>query len=149
MMETERPRPPNYERRNEDLRVRYLMNEITEEDMQDQLQKDDKRHHKNQELADIYTLLGNTVTDILFRFSNQLERDKNTRVDIIDESMLDEINQIVDYANECLADVAYTYSSPKIVIDTEMRILRGTKALEYIRVKKDSIEAAVLTNAFV
>jgi hypothetical protein len=105
MMEVERPRPPNYERRNEDLRVRYLMNEITEEDMRDQLQKDDKRHHKNQELADIYTLLGTTVTDILFRFSNQLDRDKNTRPDRIDDSMLNEIDRIVDYANECLSDV--------------------------------------------
>jgi hypothetical protein len=67
--------------------------------------------------------------------------------------MLNEIDRIVDYANECLADVAYTYSSPKIVIDSDMRILRGTKALEYIRVKKESIEtataAAALTNAFV
>jgi hypothetical protein len=151
MMEVERPRPPNYERRNEDLRVRYLMNELSEEDMRDQLQKDDKRHHKNQELADIYTLLGTTVTDILFRFSHQLDRDKNTRPDKIDDSILDEIYLIVDYANECLADVAYTYSSPKIVIDNDMRILRGTKALEYIRVKKESIEiaAAALTNAFV
>lgn len=152
MMEVERPRPPNYERRNEDLRVRYLMNELSEEDMRDQLQKDDKRHHKNQELADIYTLLGTTVTDILFRFSHQLDKDKNTRPDKIDDSILDEIYLIVDYANECLADVAYTYSSPKIVIDNDMRILRGTKALEYIRVKKESIEiaaAAALTNAFV
>jgi hypothetical protein len=149
MMEVERPRPPNYERRNEDLRVRYLMNELSEEDMRDQLQKDDKRHHKNQELADIYTLLGTTVTDILFRFSNQLDRDKNTRPDRIDDSMLNEIDRIVDYANECLADVAYTYSSPKLVIDSEMRILRGTKALEYIRVKKESIETAALTNSFV
>jgi hypothetical protein len=64
--------------------------------------------------------------------------------------MLDEIDRIIDYANECLIDVAYTYSSPKIVIDNDMRILRGTKALEYIKVKKESIEtAAALTNAFV
>ena len=154
MMETERPRPPNYERRNEDLRVRYLMNELSEEEMRDQLQKDDKRHHKNQELADIYTLLGTTVTDILFRFANLLDRDKHTKPERIDDSMLNEIDRIIEYANECLLDVCYTYSSPKIVIDKDMRILRGTKALEYIKAQREAAEAAkvdteLLTNAFV
>lgn len=151
MMETERPRPPNYERRNEDLRVQYLMKVITEEDMCSQLQKDDKRHHKNQELADIYTLLGNTVTDIMFRFSSLLDRDKNAVPQIIDVSMLSEIDRIIEYANECLADVAHTYSSPRIVIDNNMCILRGGRAMEYIRLQKETAAAvaASLTNAFV
>jgi len=149
MMETERPRPPNYERRNEDLRVRYLMNELSEQEMRDQLQKDDKRHHKNQEIADIYTLLGNTITDILFRFAEKLEREKDTKPEMIDESMLKEINKIVEYANECLIDVSYTYSSPKIVIDNEVRIIRGVRALEYIKKQKEEPVAETLTNAFV
>jgi len=149
MMETERPRPPNYERRNEDLRVRYLMNELSEQEMRDQLQKDDKRHHKNQEIADIYTLLGNTITDILFRFAEKLEREKDTKPELIDDSMLNEINKIVEYANECLIDVSYTYSSPKIVIDNEVRIIRGVRALEYIKKQKEEIVAETLTNSFV
>ena len=151
MMEIERPRPPNYERRNEDLRVQYLMKVITEEEMCSQLQKDDKRHHKNQELADIYTLLGNTVTDIMYRFSSLLDRDKNAVPQTIDISMLSEIDRIIEYANECLADVAHTYSSPRIVIDNNMCILRGGKAMEYIRLQKETSAAvaASLTNAFV
>ena len=149
MMETERPRPPNYERRNEDLRVRYLMNELSEQEMRDQLQKDDKRHHKNQEIADIYTLLGNTITDILFRFAEKLEREKDTKPEMIDDSMLNEINKIVEYANECLIDVSYTYSSPKIVIDNEVRIIRGVRALEYIKKQKEETVAETLTNSFV
>ena len=149
MMETERPRPPNYERRNEDLRVRYLMNELSEQEMRDQLQKDDKRHHKNQEIADIYTLLGNTITDILFRFAEKLEREKDTKPELIDDSMLNEINKIVEYANECLIDVSYTYSSPKIVIDNEVRIIRGVRALEYIKKQKEETVAETLTNSFV
>ena len=145
MMETERPRPLNYERRNEDLRVRYLMNEITEQEMCDQLQKDDKRHHKNQEISDIYTLLGNTITDILFRFAEKVERERDTKPERVDDSMLNEINKIIEYANECLIDVSYTYSSPKIVIDNDVRILRGVRALEHI---KKQIEET-LTNSFV
>ena len=157
MMETERPRPPNYERRNEDLRVNYLMNEISEQVMRDQLQKDDKRHHKNQELADIYTLLGNTVTDIMFRFAEKLEREKDTKLEKIDDSILNEITKIVEYANECLLDVAHTYSSPKIVIENDLRILRGSRALDYIKKQREQPVAEpvaqpvadTLTNAFV
>lgn len=149
MMEIERPRPPNYERRNEDLRVQYLMKVISEEEMCSQLQKDDKRHHKNQELADIYTLLGNTVTDIMFRFSSMLDRDKNAVSRTIDVSILSEIDRIIEYANECLADVAHTYSSPRIAIDNDMRILRSSKALEYIRLQKEKAAAATMTNAFI
>ena len=159
MMVAERPTPPDYERRNEYLRVRYLMKEITEEDMRSQLQKDDKRHHKQQELADIYTLLGTTITDIMFRFSSLLDRDKHTKPERIDESILDEITRIVEYTNECLADVSHTYSSPKIVIDNEVAILRGPRALEYIHKKREEaaalavlVEAAQetpLTNSFV
>lgn len=161
MMETERPRPPNYERRNEDLRVNYLMNEISEQVMRDQLQKDDKRHHKNQELADIYTLLGNTVTDIIFRFAEKLEREKDTNLEKIDDSILNEITKIVEYANECLLDVAHTYSSPKIVIENDLRILRGSRALDYIKKQREQPVAEpvaepvaqpvadTLTNAFV
>ena len=148
MMETERPRPPDYERRNEYLRVRYLMNELSEEAMRTQLQKDDKKHHKHQELADIYTLLGTTVTDIIYRFSSLLDRDKHTRPERIDESILDEINRIVEYANECLADVAYTYSSPKIVIDNEVCVLRGSRAIEYInKQREESASLAALVRA--
>ena len=148
MMETERPRPLNYERRNEDLRVRYLMNEITEQEMCDQLQKDDKRHHKNQEISDIYTLLGNTITDILFRFAEKVERERDTKPERVDDSMLNEINKIIEYANECLIDVSYTYSSPKIVIDNDVRILRGVRALEHIKKQKEEIEET-LTNSFI
>ena len=159
MMVAERPTPPDYERRNEYLRVRYLMSELTEEAMRIQLQKDDKKHHKHQELADIYTLLGTTVTDIIYRFSSMLDRDKHTRPERIDESILDEINRIVEYANECLADVAYTYSSPKIVIDNEVCVLRGSRAVEYINKQREESASLValvtaaseipLTNEFV
>ena len=74
LIHVERPEPVNYERRNENLRVQYLMNEITEEHMKILLQRYNKRHYKNQEISDIYTLLNDTVTDILYRFVDFLEK---------------------------------------------------------------------------
>jgi hypothetical protein len=137
LLHVERPNPPNYERRNEDLRVQYLMKYITEEEMRALLQRDDKRHHRNQELAEVYTLLVNTVTDILYRFYDDLNSNKsaspdNNRPDI-NESILREIDNIVEYANECLYDISHTYSCSRVVIENNLHLLRGNNATRYIR----------------
>jgi hypothetical protein len=123
----ERPRQPDYERRNEDLRIAYLMKEITEEDMRDLLQRDDKRFHRKQELADVFTLLTNTVTDILYRFLDQLRvisENPDSERNSIDDSILAEIDTIVTYANECLGDIAHTYSCGKMTLDGHLTIIR-------------------------
>lgn len=149
LIQVERPTPVNYERRNEDLRVQYLMKAITEEEMRTLLQRDDKRHHRNQELADIYTLLNNTVTDIMYRYLDFLERNKPSLIghvtrniplmpqSPIDTTILDEINTIVAYANECLADVAHTYSCGRIVVENNLHLLKGNTAIRHLRELKE------------
>lgn len=134
LLHVERPTPQNYERRNEDLRVAYLMKEISEKEMQELLQKDDKRHHKNQEIADVYTLLANTVGDILYRFLNYLEENKHTPPENIDETILNEIHTIVDYSNECMLDISHTYSSSKMFIEYNLRVIRGQRAAEQLKI---------------
>jgi len=137
MLLAERHGPVNYERRNEDLRVRYLMNEITMEDMRLILQRDEKRNDRNQEISDVYTLLCTTVTDILFRFLHYLDTMKGISIDRIDTTLLDEIKTIVEYANECLIDIARTYSSAKNVVNYNLAILRGQSAIEFIAMEKE------------
>ena len=127
----ERPTPENYERKNEDLRVKYLMKEITEAEMKEYLQRDDKRHKKIQELADIYTMVSTTVTDIMFRFLHHLENEcepNNFSTDI-----LNELIPLVKYANECLQDVSYTYSCRKMVFSPTIRLYSGDSAVQYFR----------------
>ena len=136
LINVERPNPPNYEQKNENLRVQYLMKEITEQQMRDELQRDDKKHHKNQELAEVFTLLVNTVTDILYRFLDYLEQHKEKAVGNsadIDVSILTEIDRIVDYANECLGDISHTYSCSRFYIEYDLSILKGQRALDFIR----------------
>jgi hypothetical protein len=127
ILRVERPDPVNYANRHEDMRVQYLMNNISEAAMRRELEKDDKKHHKQQELNDIYTLLINTITDILYRFLDELE---NNKADIrwrscIDTTTLDEEYAIIRYANECLADVAHTYSCARVLISSPLWIVRG------------------------
>lgn len=127
----ERPTPANYERKNEELRVMYLMKQITEENMKDQLQRDDKRHNKIQEIADIYTIVSATVTDIMYRFLHHIENE--CRPNEFSTTILDEIEPLVKYANECLADVSHTYSCAKIVFTPNIRIHTGVHAVRYMR----------------
>jgi hypothetical protein len=144
LINVERPNPPNYEQKNENLRVQYLMKEITEQEMRDELQRDDKRHHKNQELAEVFTLLVNTVTDILFRFLDYLEQNKDKSVGNtadIDVSILVEIDRIVDYANECLGDISHTYSCSRFFIEYDLSIMKGQRAVAFIRTLKESKKA--------
>lgn len=149
LIQVERPAAPNYERRNEDLRVQYLMKCITEEEMRILLQRDDKRHHRNQELGEVYTLLSNTVTDIMYRFYDQLnqQKDDTPKVNTIDDSILLEINHIVDYVNECLADISHTYSCSRAVMKYNIQLLKGNNAIQYIR--EQSSEPPVIANTFV
>jgi hypothetical protein len=97
---------------------------------------------KNQEISEIYTLLVNTTTDILYRFLEYLTQNRENPPKIIDVSILEEINQIVDYANECLADVAHTYACARHVVDQQLRVLRGQRATEYIAERRAILESA-------
>jgi hypothetical protein len=128
----ERPIVLNYEEKNQNHRVDYLMNRLTEEDFKLQLQRDDKQHHKNQEINDIFRIVVDTVTDILYRFLDYVQS-SNTVGSEFNMTILEEINTIVDYANECLADVSRTYSSSRLVLDNKINLYRGKRAIEYIR----------------
>jgi len=127
----ERPQPANYERANEALRVKYLMKEITEEAMKEQLQRDDKRHNKIQELADIFQVVSNTVADIMYRFLDYLQ--SSIEGSELSMDILDEIHPLIKYANECLSDVSYTYSCSKIVFGPNIQLYRGTSAERYLK----------------
>jgi len=154
LIHVEMPQTPNYQQKNENLRVKYLMNEITEKEMQDELQRDDKKHHKNQELAEVITLLTNTVSDILYRFLDFLEENKEQKPQHIDVTIMDEIEKIVDYSNECLSDISHTYSCSRLFIQPDLVILKGQRANEIIKILKESVKANNekedgLTNSFV
>ena len=125
----ERPMPAAYEARNEELRVKYLMKEVTEEDMKEQLHRDDKRHSRLQELSDIYTMVITTVTDIMFRFLHHLENE--SRPNQFSTDILNEIDPLVEYANECLSEVSYTYSSQKMLLTPNIVLHTGVYVKRY------------------
>lgn len=117
---------------NLNLRVEYLMNELSEEDFKIRVQRANKQHEKKREIGEVIHLYVQTVTDIMYRLNEYAKNNEDIvnhesqtkansdaeREVIINKTMsiLNESLAIRDYANECLADIAITYGSKKKAI---------------------------------
>ena len=108
----------NRETRNEQLRIDYMRNRITEDQFKTTLQRNDKKFEKSREIHNVLTILLNTVTDIVNRFYTHLREAINNDF-VIDT--LEEIDPIVDYVNECLRDISKTYTSKVILFSNDLR----------------------------
>lgn len=108
----------NRERRNEYLRIQYMRNLIDADKFKTTLQRNDKKYEKNREIRNILDVLKTTVTDIILRFDAHLEAQPQGHFTI---DILEEIDPIVDYANNCLADISKVYSSKRLEFSNELR----------------------------
>ena len=103
-------------RYNEELGVKYLLGELTEQEFATALQRADKRMQKSRDIQNILTMVLTTSTDIIFRFADHLrQREASKRpyneVTEQDFAILDEIRELFNYANRCMNVVAKTYQS--------------------------------------
>jgi len=128
-----------YEQRNQNLRVAYLSNELSEEAFKLTLQRDDKKHHKKIEINNVYDIIINTVTDIMFRFADYLDNPQQMSSKSFDTEMLNEIDGIIEYSNECLNDISHTYNSTKMVFTSDCRLLTGEAAVQYLLRNSESL----------
>ena len=104
---------------NQDLRVAYLRNQISKDELKTHLQREDKKHQKTREINNVLTMLTNTATDIIYRFQDELSNSLIGACDI-----LDEIVRIIEYSNECFVDISRTWGSKLIVINGNLRLHR-------------------------
>ena len=144
----------NHVEDNLELRVSYLMNDITEEEFKVRAQRANKQHEKKREMGDIIRLYIQTVVDIMTRVNEyaqgnesliRRERDKTdpekarsneerTMIKQRVHEILDETEVIRDYANECLVDIGNTYSSKVKAIriyDATEQIYHGERDVLY------------------
>ena len=103
--------------RNEQLRIMYMRNQITEDHFKTVLQRDQKKSEKMREIHNILDLLLTTVTDIVFRFWEHLNV---VAAGGFNMTILDEVEPIVEYANECLLDVSITYKSKLVQFKSDL-----------------------------
>lgn len=112
---------------NQSLRIKFMRNLMTEYEFKEKLQRQEKKMKKYRACYDVFQLLCNTTTDIMFRFDQKLRDDtelfrdmetkhnKNVLNNIV--AILDEVNTIVNYANECFAEISMVYQSQPIVLN--------------------------------
>ena len=101
---------------NEELGVKYLLGEFTEQEFATALQRADKRMQKSRDIQNILTMVLTTSTDIIFRFADHLRQTEASKrpyneVTEQDFAILDEIRELFHYANRCISVVAKTYQS--------------------------------------
>lgn len=110
----------NHERNNEELRILYMQNRISEDEFKRRLQIQNKKHHKNMELRNIFRLVVDSMTDIIYRFYEEVKKSDWK----FDYTILNEAEQLRQYANECLADISRTYNSVKIQLNSQFDIVK-------------------------
>ena len=92
---------------NQELRIKYMRNQLTEEKFKTQLQRDNKKHRHRRGIFDIIQMVDQMCTDILYRFMEEVQRSEWS----YDYTIIDEIPPLIAYANECLVEIGRTYNS--------------------------------------
>ena len=101
------------------LRVKYMRNKITKEDFKTQVQRENKKYEKKREIYQVLELFNTTVNDVMHRLQVTVRAMPRQNHDNFEAALkiVQEIDGIQTYANECLLDIANTYNSkPKKIV---------------------------------
>jgi prefoldin subunit 5 len=102
---------------NQDLRVSYLLSEISEADWKQELQKREKKREINTARRNVYEMLVTIGTDLM----NKLLRSK-TAEEI--KETIDEFDKVIEYYNDSIRNVAERFGSKSIKVFNEDWIWR-------------------------
>jgi hypothetical protein len=100
---------------NEDLRIKFLMKEISEEDWRQELKIQQKKHEKNHAVHQVLEMIVLTASDIL----------RNILVPSNDiNQSLQELRNLRTYVNSCLKKVAKRFNNTAPNIDDDWNLIR-------------------------
>jgi hypothetical protein len=101
-----------YVRRNLQLRMSYMKGDITETQLKDILQKENKHAEKSREIHEILDLVYRSSVDLLHRYYEDLLTTSMQDLSAVDKStlVLREIDALLKYANECLTSISRAYA---------------------------------------
>lgn len=116
---------PDVVERNQDLRIKYLENEISEEEFKILVQRSDKKHRHKREIAEVVQLSNTTLTDIIYRLMDNLKISENGKHNL--GSFLREMDEIREYCNNIFRDIAYTYNTIPYQFEEQFELIRVEK----------------------
>ena len=120
--------------KNQELRVKYLCNEISEEELKIQVQRNDKKNRKQTEILNILTLLETMITDIVYRVIDDLRKSAQNEHQF--DEIVKEINVSKEYCNNIFKEVSFTYNCVCYYLDENFYL--RTYKLEKPNKKKKS-----------
>jgi hypothetical protein len=98
-------------RDNQTLRIKYLLNRITEKEFKSLLHKEWKATAKKREIYDILFMFVQASTEIFFR-ARIMRHCKEL------ENAWKEVEALISYVNECFVDVSNLFDSVKLHMET-------------------------------
>jgi hypothetical protein len=87
---------------NTQLRIAYMLNDISKEDFKNFLQRQEKYKDKVRDLSNIFEMIGNTGGDLLRQYVLEPERH---------DEIVDLLQKIIDYGNEIFETIRSRYNS--------------------------------------
>jgi hypothetical protein len=108
----------DYERKNRQLRIYYLRKLLTQDELKIALQREEKKTLKNAETREVFQMLITTAEDIMNRFYHYiiaLPTESHW-----DNSIINEMDYMLNYANECIGDICQTYGCTMRKLNTQL-----------------------------
>ena len=130
----------DYVERNQDLRVKYLENLISDEDFKISIQRNDKKNRKNTEVAQVIQLANTALTDIIYRVIDHLQKSHADKADIT--PFMNEIAEIIKYCNNIFRDIAFTYVTVQYGFNDTMQLIRVEKEKKQRKKKGEDDDAS-------
>ena len=110
---------------NQELRIRYMRNDIDEDRFRALVQQNEKKMAKKQEIYNVFQFVITAGSDILFR---ALERTSNIYFTLEEIKAFNrELINLKKYANECLDEVSNIYKSVKITLTPSFKLEEPNK----------------------
>ena len=137
---------------NQDLRVKYLTEEINEAQFRTSLFREAKKFNVEREMGQVIQTVVFAMTDILNRLIAYLNErtdenaNEHTVVPSVVLSIISEVDPLMDYANECLAKICVEYKITRVGLFLRDRLHRraGIYSVKVVR-QEDRTERIVPT----
>ena len=89
---------------NRELRIKFMMNELTSEKFKSLIQRDEKCRQKNTDIYNVLEMFSTVMTDLLQKLVNDRNSENFTR----------EFTHLVEYVNTSMAEVSSVYSNCRV-----------------------------------
>ena len=113
---------PDAIQNNQELRVKYLTEQITKDEFKTALSREAKQYYKKREIGQVIQTVVFGMSDILTRLVNILREnhEPNTETNYLDPdkifAIFSEIDALIEYANECLEFICKQYKLTRVAM---------------------------------